>query len=231
MRNSEAGCFNVELLDLSILKNYPIYRQKIFWRGIKMEIEILKESGFEEAITGMRNPLNSWEKSDTAGDEIGEADKNLALKLINAGKDHRKFMRMITVWLDIKAPLYWWKQFDTYKIGTVANSCSTMHKIHSKEFTEDDFEWGLDSDSLKIVIKRLNECREKFLETKDKVYWLEIIKLLPSSYNQKRTVMLNYEVLINICENRKNHKLSEWNSFIDHIAENLKYPELIFKRN
>lgn len=196
-----------------------------------MEIEILKESGFEEAITGMRNPLNSWEKSDTAGDEIGEADKNLALKLINAGKDHRKFMRMITVWLDIKAPLYWWKQFDTYKIGTVANSCSTMHKIHSKEFTEDDFEWGLDSDSLKIVIKRLNECREKFLETKDKVYWLEIIKLLPSSYNQKRTVMLNYEVLINICENRKNHKLSEWNSFIDHIAENLKYPELIFKRN
>ena len=102
----------------------------------------------------MRNPLNSWEKSDTAGDEIGEADKNLALKLINAGKDHRKFMRMITVWLDIKAPLYWWKQFDTYKIGTVANSCSTMHKIHSKEFTEDDFEWGLDSDSLKIVIKK-----------------------------------------------------------------------------
>lgn len=214
--------------------------------------------GWEHAIRGMRNPMNSWEKSDSEfitldGDHhdicgnsgpwygsdnnweetlIGLNDYDLMTHLRNAGTDHRKFMRMITVYVDILAPLYWWKEFDTYKVGTVANSCSTMHKIHAKEFTIDDFSHEhLDSvsrdmfmqndndqpyffcsfeDMLYIQIEVLNRARNLYLETKDKKYWWQMIQLLPSSYNQKRTVMLNYEVLANIYKSRKNHKLDEW---------------------
>jgi hypothetical protein len=210
--------------------------------------------GWEAAIRGMRNPMNSWEKSDSElyhtsvyFDEcndrwetdghafgIGPNDLDLMKRLRNAGTDHRKFMRMITVYVDITAPLYWWKEFDTYKVGTVANSCSTMHKIAAKEFTLEDFSWDqllntgcnlftAESDNglfktdvqpigflTDYIIPVLNTCREKYLETKDKEYWWQMIQLLPSSYNQKRTVMMNYEVLANIYKSRKNHKLDEW---------------------
>ena len=193
--------------------------------------------GWEHAIRGMRNPKNSWEKSDSdysfkALDGtpcIGGNDLKLMMTLRNAGTDHRKFMRMIVVYVDITAPLYWWKEFDTYKVGTVANSCSTMHKIHDKEFTLDDFShehllWSDDSsphfesgEILVDIITMLNIHREKFLETKDKKYWWQMIQLLPSSYNQKRTVMLNYEVLANMYKSRKNHKLDEWHTFCDWV--------------
>lgn len=195
--------------------------------------------GWEHAIRGMRNPMNSWEKSDSdcthcmknytkrdcesCGIYIGLNDLDLMKRLRNAGTDHRKFMRMITAYVDITAPLYWWKEFDTYKVGTVANSCSTMHKIHAKEFTLEDFscEHLLDFEekgklkfsplgTLQNTIDELNDCRKRYLETKDKRYWWQMIQLLPSSYNQKRTVMLNYEVLANIYKSRKNHKLDEW---------------------
>ena len=218
-----------------------------------LKIENTEVIGWEAAIRGMRNPKNSWEKSDSHWDyvdqgseyltvdhfgdanfNIGPNDQKLMTNLRNAGTDHRKFMRMITVYLDITAPLYWWKEFDTYKIGTVANSCSTMHKIHAKRFEREDFSiehlencdehhWMVCMDN---VISALNVSREKYIETKDKKYWWQMIQLLPSSYNQKRTVMLNYEVLANIYKSRRNHKLDEWHTFCDWI-ETLPYSELI----
>ena len=223
--------------------------------------------GWEAAIRGMRNPMNSWDKSDSHPCSIlgeitdnnssyrcsgcknefvgrpnctvvGENDLDLMTRLRNAGTDHRKFMRMITVYVDILAPLYWWKEFDTYKVGTVANSCSTMHKIHDKEFTMEDFSCEnllknavvyngyVSTAVLECVIGALNEFRNLYLETKNKKYWWQMIQLLPSSYNQHRTVMMNYEVLANIYKSRKNHKLDEWRSLCKWI-ETLPYSELI----
>lgn len=223
-----------------------------------IKFENTEVMGWEHAIRGMRNPMNSWEKSDSElyhtsvyFDEcndrwetdghafgIGPNDLDLMKRLRNAGTDHRKFMRMITVYVDITAPLYWWKEFDTYKVGTVANSCSTMHKIAAKEFTLEDFscEHLLDTEASRIIcdnhlnsmfgptrefettprrfvlslIDILNFYRSAYLQTKDKEYWWQMIQLLPSSYNQKRTVMINYEVLANIYKSRKDHKLDEW---------------------
>lgn len=240
-----------------------------------LKIENTEVMGWEAAIRGMRNPMNSWEKSDSGWDahippiilrnqvdweqwaeqyktvqysdeytyDIGPNDRDLMVRLRNAGTDHRKFMRMIIVYLDITAPLYWWKEFDTYKIATVANSCSTMHKIHAKEFTFDDFshEKLINSACMEIqeqhirispiqalatTIECLNSYRDLYLQTKDKKYWWQMIQLLPSSYNQRRTVMLNYEVLTNIYKSRCNHKLDEWHIFCDWI-ERLPYSELI----
>ena len=241
-----------------------------------IKLENTEVVGWEHAIRGMRNPMNSWEKSDSQtctncngclpgqeceryknGTFIGPNDLDLMTRLRNAGTDHRKFMRMITVYLDITAPLYWWKEFDTYKVGTVANSCSTMHKIHDKEFTLDDFscehlfkeddvggmyysataeEEFTSMDVLKVVIEALNTYRKTYIAVKadtvsdydhtPKEYWLQMIQLLPSSYNQKRTVMLNYEVLANLYKSRRNHKLDEWHTFCDWI-ESLPYSELI----
>ena len=198
--------------------------------------------GWEAAIRGMRNPKNSWGNSDTDYEKcyntaylisptIGNNDLDLMKRLVKAGTDHRKFMRMIVVYVDVTAPLYWWKEADTYKVGTVRNSCSTMHKIADKEFTLDDFshEHLLESgfnNCLLYVIQCLNTWREKYLETKDKNYWWQIIQLLPSSYNQKATLMLNYEVLTNMYHSRKNHKLDEWREFCKWI-ETLPYSELI----
>lgn len=215
-----------------------------------IEIKNTEVFGFESAIRGMRNPMNSWDKSDSGEcydncDKcpyledsilnqgvcfyIGDKDKGLAKKLVKAGSDHRKFMRMIHIQADVKAPLYWWKEYDTYKVGTVANSCSTMHKIHSKEFTLDDFshEHLIDNllkdiywlTSLSSIVWALNKARELYLETKDKKYWWQMIQLLPSSYNQMRTIDLNYEVLLNIYHARKNHKLDEWRDFCKWIEQ------------
>lgn len=220
-----------------------------------IKIEKTEVIGFEPAIRGMRNPMNSWEKSDSGHCQrdllrdcrtclhyetnyptcqphydIGPNDYKLMMQLRNAGTDHRKFMRMITVYADITAPLYWWKEFDTYKVGTVANSCSTMHKIAEKEFTLDDFSHDhlmVEAiDLLEVFLGALNTSRKTFLITKDKKYWWQMIQLLPSSYNQKRTVMLNYEVLANIYASRKNHKLDEWSELCEWI-ESLPYFELI----
>lgn len=242
-----------------------------------IKLENTEVMGWEHAIRGARNPLNSWSRTDSHecrstggchcekecynadesfchGIDLGPNDYDLMKRLRNAGTDHRKFMRMITVYVDITAPLYWWKEFDTYKVGTVANSCSTMHKIHAKEFTIDDFshehlehtakaEWddsilidisaerdGSDIYSprgmLGLTVKALNVYRTRYLETKDKKYWWQMIQLLPSSYNQKRTVMLNFEVLANMYKSRKSHKLDEWHDFCDWI-ETLPYHELI----
>lgn len=212
-----------------------------------LKIEEVEVVGFKAVIRGMRNPMNSWDKSDSCDDYIvGDNDFKLMKQLKNAGTDHRKFMRMMVVYLDITAPLYWWKEFDTYKVGTVANSCSTMHKIHEREFTIDDFShehlrsetetlWYNDNskpfnytamDFCQITCDVLNVYRDKYLETKDKEYWWQMIQLLPSSYNQKRTIMLNYEVLTNMYKSRKNHKLDEWRTFCDWIKE-LPYSELI----
>ena len=253
-----------------------------------IKLEKTKVVGFEPALRGMRNPKNSWDKADskkcnaiTCKDEdtcenrynfcIGENDHDLAMRLAKGGPVHAKYRRMITVYVDITAPLYWWKEFDTYKVGTVANSCSTMHKIHEKEFTLDDFshehlinmydengeipivdmsplrdETHVFSPKgvLKITIEMLNKCRDLFLETKKRLgndcdsdeykrlkelakkYWWQMIQLLPSSYNQRRTVMLSYEVLANIYKWRKNHKLDEWREFCKWI-ENLPYSEII----
>ena len=197
-----------------------------------IKIENTDIVGLEHAIRGTRNAMNSWAKSDSSSELtgycVGKNDHDLMMKLRNAGTDHRKFMRMITVYADITAPLYWWKEYDTYKVGTVANSCSTMHKIHSKEFVLDDFshEHLLELDVLNTVIGYLNHYRNEFLITKDKKCWWQMIQMLPSSYNQKRTVMLNYEVLANIYKSRKNHKLDEWRSLCDWI-ETLPYGELI----
>lgn len=226
-----------------------------------IKLENVEVMGWEHAIRGMRNPKNSWDRSDSLYPHqwdcgeliIGENDYKLMTALRDAGTDHRKFMRMITVYLDVTAPLYWWKEFDTYKVGTVANSCSTMHKIHDKEFTLDDFSHEhLFNNSDKhhfhecacfdgeytytareiisdVIIPVLNTYRDLFITTKDKNYWWQMIQLLPSSYNQKRTVMLNYEVLANMYKSRKSHKLDEWRCFCEWIKE-LPYSELIIGR-
>ena len=197
---------------------------------------------WEAIIRGCRNPMNSWGKSDSYypeeyryGDlpsdavDIGDNDLNLMKRLCSAGTDHREFMRMITVYVDITAPLYWLKEMDQYKVGTVSNSCSTMHKIHAKEFTLDDFSCEylyLPLQDLRPTIDLLNTYRERYLETKDKSDWYQIIQLLPSSYNQRRTYLLNYEVLANIYKSRRNHKLDEWVEFCAWI-KTLPYSELI----
>lgn len=209
-----------------------------------IKIDKVEVVGWEHAIRGMRNPLNSWKVSDTVMSlelrqgaehgkiyaQIGENDLNLMKRLANAGTDHAKYRRMITVYADLVAPLYWWKEYDTYKVGTVANSCSTMHKIQAKEFTLDDFSnEQLDYTSkcmLKDIISVLNKNRELFINTKDKQYWWNMIQLLPTSYNQKRTVQLNYEVLRNMYHSRRSHKLDEWREFCKWI-ESLPYSELI----
>lgn len=240
-----------------------------------LKIEKTEVFGWEAAIRGMRNPMNSWEQSDsghchrdlgrdcttcvhrdtgysacTAGHfDVGPRDYDLMTRLRNAGTDHRKFMRMIEVYVDITAPLYWWKEYDTYKVGTVANSCSTMHKIAAKEFTLDDFSHehlgvlipaelnggeevfqNLWIESLKRTIEDLNIARGFYIREQNsdlkKKYWLQMIQLLPSSYNQKRTIMMNYEVLANIYKSRRNHKLDEWHTFCDWI-EGLPYSDLI----
>lgn len=201
--------------------------------------------GWEHAIRGCRNALESWNKSDSFWNcvdydslnekdiyeyKLGPNDLALMKRLCKAGTDHRKFMRMIVVYVDIWAPLYWWKEFDTYKVGTVANSCSTMHTIHKNKFDLNDFscEHLLPNaeEALCRTITTLNFYREEYLETKDKTYWWQMIQLLPSSYNQNRTVMLNYEVLANMYKSRKDHKLDEWHEFCDWIRE-LPYSELI----
>ncbi len=227
-----------------------------------IKIENFEVVGWEHAIRGMRNPMNSWEKGDSEFHEetttstmedgkikkmfvqydalgIGPNDHELMMRLANGGPVHAKYRRMITVYVDITAPLYWWKEFDTYKVGTVANSCSTMHKIHEKEFTIDDFSCEhlfsetdlrigdtVSLTTLECVINALNEYRNKYLETKNKKYWWQMIQLLPSSYNQKRTVKLNYEVLVGIYKWRKEHKLDEWRVFCEWIKQ-LPYSEII----
>ena len=234
-----------------------------------IKIENVKTYGFEAAVRGMRNPMNSWEKSDSTfgvstywddenqleykrnDDFLGENDLQLMKSLVRAGSDHRKFMRFIDVTMDVTAPLYWWKEFDTYKVGTVSNSCSTMHKIHEKEFTLNDFSREhlatldfqhyqindteeeelvyLQTSALNILnvaVQALNSYRDLYLKTKDKKFWWQMIQLLPSSYNQRRTVVLNYEVLRNVCQARKNHKLDGWHEFCKW-AESLPYSELI----
>lgn len=242
---------------------------------MSIKFEHTEVVGWEAVIRGMRNPMNSWEKSDSeivcsghCNDDtgcigcknicykIGQNDHDLMMRLRNAGTDHRKFMRMIVVYVDITAPLYWWKEFDTYKVGTVANSCSTMHKIHAKEFTLEDFAHEhLTPRSLillKLTIHELNRWRDIYLngcpaaygcparhqnpeiKPKDKDIWWQMIQLLPSNYNQKRTVMMNYEVLANIYKSRKYHKLDEWKEHIDELhygfcdwIKTLPYSELI----
>lgn len=237
-----------------------------------IKFENTEVAGWEHAIRGMRNPLNSWDKSDSfygccKGDYgrteshycnkrckgdchfvIGEQDLNLMKRLRKAGTDHRKYLRMINVYVDITAPLYWWKEFDTYKVGTVANSCSTMHKIQSKEFTLADFSFEhletmsrfFDEDVetqeyhykpymlMKEIIYCLEACRQTYLRTGDKTDWWQMIQLLPSSYNQKRTVMINYETLNNVYKSRQNHKLDEWSvGFMDWIKSLPYAKELI----
>lgn len=227
-----------------------------------IKVENVDTWGFEAAIRGMRNPLNSWDKSDSdygcAVDlcnkcinsyndcedaykyyVIGNADVALMQKLFKGGSEHRKYLRQIFVSMDIVAPLYWWKEFDTYKVGTVANSCSTMHKIHDKEFTLDDFShehlthcYDYDDDIelvdyeeypnsphdvFEFVIKALNHYRNLYLETKDKCHWWRMIQLLPSSYNQKRTITMNYENVVNMIHQRENHKLDEWREFVQEL--------------
>ena len=199
-----------------------------------IKIENVDVYGWEAAIRGARNPMNSWHLMDSCYNngefEMGEKDYDLLRRLTIAGPEHRKWNRMITVTMDITAPLYWWKEFDTYKVGTVANSCSTMHKIHAKEFELDDFSHEHLEDYpkwlLSQVILEINKNRDDFNKTKDKDYWWQMIQLLPSSYNQKRTVQLNYEVLNTMYHARKNHKLDEWHTLCDEI-EKLPYSEFI----
>lgn len=221
-----------------------------------IKIERTETYGWEAAVRGMRNPKNSWDKSDSHycwepqypgsgcfGCElnsdhncrvdkyiIGKNDFDLMKTLAAAGNDHGKFLRMITVTVDLTAPLYWWKEFDTYKVGTVADSCSTMHKIHAKKFDRSDFSMEHLIPRMKevmdVTIANLNACRGNFLETKDKTWWWQMIQLLPSSYNQKRTVQVNYSVLKNMYHARKNHKLDEWHEFCRWV-EALPYSELI----
>lgn len=209
---------------------------------LKIEKTVLPSpEQWEIIIEGMRNPMNSWDKSDSYKTHIensgtlnaadfeffmGEADYGLMEKLAKGGAVHAKYRRMIPVYVTINAPLYWWKEFDTYKVGTVCNSCSTMHKIHAKEFTLDDFSCEWCPGFTNGVVSTLEAWRKAYLETKDKKYWHAMIQLLPTSYNQKRTIMLNYEVLVNIYHSRKNHKLDEWHTFCDWI-ETLPYSELI----
>lgn len=218
-----------------------------------IKLENTEVSGWEVAIRGMRNPMNSWDKSDSwygcrMGDYghtdsydcenrcrldcefcLGTNDYALMKKLVQAGSDHSKFMRMINVTLDITAPLYWWKEMDTYKVGTVRNSCSTMHKVHAKEFEVDDFSHDHlpeNNTVLDYTVCALNVYRKNYLETQDKAWWWQIIQLLPSSYNQRATLQLNYAVLRNIYHSRKNHKLDEWHDFC-HWIESLPNSELI----
>ena len=199
-----------------------------------IKIENIDVYGWDAAIRGARNPMNSWDRMDSCYNngefEIGENDYKLLKKLTIAGPEHRKWNRMVTVTMDITAPLYWWKEYDTYKVGTVANSCSTMHKIQAKKFEMSDFSVEhLDRITLgtfKAVIDELNLDRKLFNETKDKKYWWQMIQLLPTSYNQKRTVHLNYEVLGTIYQQRRHHKLSEWVEFCDTI-KTLPYSEFI----
>lgn len=205
-----------------------------------LKVENVEVYGFEAAIRGARNPMNSWDRMDSwqsdftqdgkEGYVIGPNDYKMLKGLCIAGKDHRKWMRMINVTMDITAPLYWFKEYDTYKVGTVANSCSTMHKIHAKEFTLYDFSYEhlmpFAKSHLKQTIKLLNEYREEYLRSKNKRYWWQLIQLLPSSYNQKRTVQLNYEVLNTMYHARKNHKLDEWHTLCDEISK-LPYSEFI----
>ena len=226
---------------------------------IKIENVVTPSSEqWKALILGARNAMNSWEKSDSGSIpicneskeifigkkfNIGPNDHDLMMRLRNAGTDHRKFMRMIVVYATITSPLYWWKEFDTYKVGTVANSCSTMHKIHAKEFTFDDFSheklipsvcMGIQEQHIRIspiqalgtTIECLNSYRDLYLKTKDEKYWWQMIQLLPSSYTQRRTVMLNYEVLANMYKSRKNHKLDEWRTFCEYI-KTFPYSELI----
>ena len=192
-----------------------------------IKLERTSVMNLENAIRGMRNPLSSWHLSDSEYDEegnyvLGENDRRLAGNLASSGSDHRKFIRQIFVSVDITAPLYWWKEFDTYKVGTVANSCSTMHKIQAKEFVREDFSMErMSEESVKVmdsVIEFLESERKKYVETKDKAHWHNMIQLLPSSFNQMRTVSMNYEVLINIYYARKTHKLAEWHELCDVIA-------------
>ena len=227
-----------------------------------IKFEKTEVMNFEGALRGMRNPLNSWDKSDSEFDcenncdycqyryigcsprngvYIGENDLDLAQRLIKAGPDHRKFLRQIFVSVDITAPLYWWKEFDTYKVGTVSNSCSTMHKIHAKEFTLDDFSHeqlkpnGKAIRALKITIETLNEFRDMYnngfqnVEPKNKVVWYQMIQLLPTSYNQKRTITLTYETLRNIYGSRRNHKLDEWSKGFMEWIDSLPYAEELIK--
>lgn len=207
-----------------------------------IKVELGEVWGWKHALRGMRNPMNSWNRSDSDPDNfmIGDNDRDLMRRLYNGGAVHRKYLRQVFVSCDITAPLYWWKEFDTYKVGTVANSCSTMHKIHAKPFELDDFSWdhllntGCDLFELKwgtdcstmvqpqhflieYIIPVLNVCREKYLETKDKRYWWQMIQLLPSSYNQKRTVTFSYENAVTMIEQRSGHKLDEWNEFVDML--------------
>ena len=199
-----------------------------------IKIENIDVYGFEAAIRGARNPMNSWDRMDSCYNngefEIGENDYKLLKNLTIAGPEHRKWNRMVTVTMDITAPLYWWKEYDTYKVGTVANSCSTMHKIQAKEFTLNSFSYDhlmpLAKSHLEQTIKVLNEYREEYLRSKNKRYWWQMIQLLPSSYNQKRTVHLNYEVLGTIYHQRRHHKLDEWHVFCDTI-KTLPYSEFI----
>lgn len=209
-----------------------------------LTIDKVSVYGFEESIRGMRNPMNSWDKSDSGYSNIhridamigetelhaesadrvyflGYNDATLMNQLVKAGPSHRKFLRMIVVYIDICAPLYWWKEFDTYKVGSVSNSCSTMHKITSKKFVREDFSTDMltDFDCLDNIIVSLNKNRDLYLKTTDKKYWWNIIQILPSSYNQKRTVMLSYEVLHKMYNERKSHKLDEWISFCKKIRE------------
>ena len=207
-----------------------------------IKIENIDVMGWEHAIRGMRNPMNSWEKSDSKmmwtedpsyadigrpdlamNMVLGDNDLGLMQKLYKGGTEHRKFMRMIVVYMDITAPLYWWKEFDTYKVGTVANSCSTMHKVHSKEFIIDNFSTehlsGTSLDMLRMLIEWLNDCRKSFVEQKHKEDWWQLIQLLPSSYNQKRTVMMNYEVASTIIRQRTGHKLDEWNILVKELHD------------
>lgn len=208
-----------------------------------IKIENVDVYGFETAVRGMRNPMNSWDKSDSefipwdcTDFKIGENDLKLAKNLCKAGSDHRKFLRMINVTADITAPLYWWKEYDTYKVGTVANSCSTMHKIAAKEFAFEDFsdehlETGWLACLDDTIIPLLNRARTKFIETKDKRYWWQMIQLLPSSYNQLRTVQLNYEVLLNMYHARKDHKLDEWRDFCKWIETLPCFKEICLVEN
>lgn len=207
-----------------------------------LKVDNIQVAGFEPAIRGMRNPMNSWSKSDTKyaeytgldfeGDpitipyvppRIGSHDLTLMRNLFRAGTEHRKYLRMVQVWLDITAPLYWWKEFDTYKLGTVGNSCSTMHKIHDKPFTIFDFSVEhLSGDALMEmvnVVNILNQARNKFLKTENKNDWWQMIQLLPSSYNQKRTILMNYEVIARIIEQRTGHKLDEWQTLINELKK------------
>lgn len=205
-----------------------------------LTIERTSVMNLENAMRGARNPLNSWNRMDSFYDgdgqyRLGEKDLDLAKRLCRAGSDHRKFIRQIMVSMDVTAPIYWWKEFDTYKVGTVANSTSTMHKIHSKEFSMEDFSTDHMTEETKNHMKQLigwlEELRGKFLETKDKAYWYDMIQILPSGYNQMRTVTLNYEVLLNIYYARKNHKLEEWHAFC-HWIEELPYAkELIMQQD